>query len=154
MGIGFGNWQHFHTSTLSIAIFKAIDLERERDRARVDVGDDVVVGDVLLRDGLRPHGLPDAAHARVEAGVCLEGLFAAAVDVRLGRVPHEHGERVFALLRVGREVDGERELSALVRGAAHLVVAEEHDRAEVDRAEVQENLLARLRVEVDLARVP
>ena len=109
---------------------------------------------MLFRDGLHPYGLPDAAHARIEAGVGLEGLLAAAVDVRLGRVPHEHGERVLALLRVGREVDRERELSALVRRAAHLVVAEVHDRAEVDRAEMEENLLARLRVEVDLARVP
>ena len=59
-----------------------------------------------------------------------------------------------ALLRVRREINRERQLPALVRRGRHLVMAEVDDRAEIDRAEVEQYLLARFWIQVELARVP
>ena len=101
---------------------------------------------MFLRDCLHPHRLPDAAHARVEACVSLERLLATAVDEILRRIPYEHRKGVIPLLSVWREINRERQLPTLVRRLADLVVSEEHDRAEIHRAEVEEYLLARLRV--------
>ena len=126
----------------------------QRHLALVDVGEDLVGLDVLLRHRLHPHSLPDSGNARVEAARRIEALLAAGVDEVLGRIPYAHRELVFALLHIVCDVDRERILPALVRNVCHLGVSDEDHRAEVHSAEVEEYPLAWLRIAFDLACIP
>ena len=107
-----------------------------------------------LRHVLHPHRLPDPRHARVEAPLRLEALLAARVHEILRRVPRADRQLVLLVRDVVRDIERERQISALVRHVRHLAVSDEDLRAEVDRAEVQEDALAGTLPDVDRARVP
>ena len=81
----------------------------------------------------------------------LERLLAARLHEVLRRIPDQYAQLVGAFFRERRDIEREGQLAAFVE--AYLVVAEIHDGAEIDCAEVQEDALARFRVEVDRARV-
>ena len=139
---------------LRLRELRTADVERERHRPPVDVGRRRVARDVGLGHGFQPHRLPDPRHARVEAPLRLEALLAARVDEVLRRVPRTDRQLVLTVRDVVRNVERERQVPALVRHVRHLAVADEDLRAEIDRAEVQEDALAGPLPAVDLARVP
>ena len=76
----------------------------------------------------------------------LEALLASGVDESLGWIPHADGKLVLAFLHEVRDIERKGILPAFVRNIRHLVMPDEHHRAEVYAAEVEQHSFAGFRV--------
>ena len=92
---------------------------------------------IVLRHALQPHRLPDAAGGGVPDAAPLVPLLAHAVHAALGVVGDGHGQPVLAPGQQRRDVQAERQITALV--AARLLSVHQHPAALVHRAEVQQH---------------
>ena len=94
---------------------------------------------IVLRHALQPHRLPDAAGGGVPDAAPLAALLAHAVHTALRVVGDGHGQPVLTLRQQRRDVEAERQITALV--AARLLPVHQHAAALIHRAEVQQHPL-------------
>ena len=138
---------------MRVRVLISHNLRRNINSRTVEIGRYAKILDVRLRHRLKPHGLPDAALRGIPYAAAAGLLLAAAVEAAVGIVRDADGDEHTAVLYGVGDVRREWQVAADMAHDLHRV--HPYRRALVDRAEVQNDALARkLLRQRDVAPVP
>ena len=138
---------------MRVRVLISHNLRRNINSRTVEIGRYAKILDVRLRHRLKPHGLPDAALRGIPYAAAAGLLLAAAVEAAVGIVRDADGYEHTAVLYGVGDVRREWQVAADMAHDLHRV--HPYRRALVDRAEVQNDALARkLLRQRDVAPVP